>query len=248
MEKKKLLKSYLSLGTYNEFQDEILLLAKNRTSSYVCIANVHMFIEAYRDEAFNKILNEADITTPDGVPLTIGLRLLNKYKQERVAGMDLLPSLLQKAETKDLSVFFYGSTQDVLDKIKIKIGTEYPKLKLAGSISPPFRMLSDVEKEEIINTINQSGANLLFVALGCPKQEKWMAEHKNKVNACMIGVGGAFPVFAGMQKRAPVWMQKVSLEWFFRFCQEPGRLWKRYLVTNSLFMYLILRNYFNKGN
>jgi N-acetylglucosaminyldiphosphoundecaprenol N-acetyl-beta-D-mannosaminyltransferase len=243
MQKKKLLKSYISIGTYEAFQDEILLLARRRTSSYVCIANVHMFIEAYRDEAFNRVLNEAEIATPDGVPLIASLKLLTKYRQERVAGMDLLPSLLHEAEAKNLSVFFYGSTQDVLDKIKVKIEKEYPELKLAGFISPPFRVLSDPEKEEIVNKINQSEANLLFVALGCPKQEKWMAEHKNKVNACMIGVGGAFPVFAGMQKRAPVWMQKISLEWFFRFCQEPGRLWKRYLVTNSLFIYLILKSY-----
>lgn len=247
MEKKKLLKSYLTVGSYQKFVDEIISLGEKHISSYVCVANVHMFIEAYRDQSFNKILNEADITTPDGVPLIASLKFITGYKQVRVAGMDLFPSLLKESQTKKLSVFFYGSTQDVLDKVKLKVKKEFPTLTLAGFISPPFRVLNDQEKQDIINQINKSDAHLLFVALGCPKQEKWMAEHKSKIKACMLGVGGAFPVYAEVQKRASVWMQKASLEWFFRFCQEPGRLWKRYLVTNSLFIFLILK-YYLKGN
>ncbi len=115
---------------------------------------------------------------------------------------------------------------------------------VAGSWSPPFRPLTDTEKEDDIRRINDSGAHLVFVALGCPKQERWMAENKGKIHAVMLGVGGAFPVYAGLQRRAPEWMQKYALEWVFRLCQEPKRMWKRYLVTNTLFCILLAKELF----
>jgi N-acetylglucosaminyldiphosphoundecaprenol N-acetyl-beta-D-mannosaminyltransferase len=158
--------------------------------------------------------------------------------------MDLFPAVMKKADEKNLSVYFYGSTNEVLDSIIKKAQTEYKNLRIAGSYSPPFRTLNSEEKKQIIDTINNANPDFVFVALGCPKQERWMAEHKDKINACMIGVGGAFPVYAGIQKRAPKWMQSFSLEWMYRLCQEPGRLWKRYFYTNSLFLILITSYYF----
>ncbi|SKC18423.1 WecB/TagA/CpsF family glycosyltransferase [Dyadobacter psychrophilus] len=237
------LNSKISFGNYQSFIDRILDLAKKNISAYVCVMNVHMLVEAYFDNTFAKIVNDADIVTPDGMPLVFGLNGLYNINQERVAGMDLMQSLLIGAQRQKTSVYFYGSTNDVLETIIERCKEEYPKLKVAGLFSPPFRPLTKVEQDCIIEKINSSNAGIVLVALGCPKQEKWMATMKGNVNAVMIGLGGAFPVFAGTQSRAPLWMQKYSLEWLYRLFQEPRRLWKRYFVTNSIFVYLFLKEY-----
>jgi N-acetylglucosaminyldiphosphoundecaprenol N-acetyl-beta-D-mannosaminyltransferase len=203
-----------------------------------------MCIEAKRDKKFTEIVNNADLVTPDGMPLVWALKLLYGIKQERVSGMDLLPKLLNEAEKKDLKVFFYGGSENMLSKTKEYVSSHYPDLKYHNYLSPPFRELTLEEMEEHANIINDVAANLVFVALGCPKQEKWMAAMKEKVNACMVGIGGALPVMIGMQKRAPLWMQKFGLEWLFRLTQEPKRLFKRYLITNSLFLYYLFIEFF----
>lgn len=233
----------ISLSDYPDFVNQIIKLAISQLSSYVCVANVHMLVEAYQNQEFSQVVNEADIVTPDGVPLTWGLNLLHKIKQDRVAGMDLLPDLLEKAFEHNISTYFYGGTQEMLNKTKEYIKQFHPALKVAGMYSPPFRNLTLAEEEDIITNINSSGANLVFVALGCPKQEKWMASMKGKINACMVGIGGALPVLIGIQKRAPKWMQTIGLEWLYRLCQEPQRLFKRYAVTNSIFLYLLFKEF-----
>lgn len=242
MQKCKLLDINLTLGLYQTFIDRIVELAKNRVSSYVCIVNVHSCIEAYNDKAYAEVVNNADIATPDGMPLVKGLKWLYGIEQEKVSGPDLMPVLLKQAEEKNLNVFFYGSTDEVLQILKLKSEQLYPNLKIAGMISPPFRKLSNEEIQRDIDLINDSEANLVFVALGCPKQERWMAEMKGKINAVMIGVGGAFPMLAGIEKRAPLWMQKNMLEWLYRLMQDPKRLFKRYAITNSLFIYLLTKD------
>jgi N-acetylglucosaminyldiphosphoundecaprenol N-acetyl-beta-D-mannosaminyltransferase len=241
MQKRRLLNTLISIGKYNEFIEEIIRLSQQKKSSYVCVSNVHMLIEAYKDKAFEKIVNDADLATPDGMPLAIAIKFIYGLKQDRVAGMDIMPSILKEAESKSLSIYFYGSTNETLELIIAKAKKEYPDLKIAGHYAPPFRLLTEEEKLEIVNKINYSNPHFVMVALGCPKQEKWMADNKNKVNSCMLGVGGAFGVYAGVQKRAPLWMQNISLEWLFRFFQEPQRLWKRYLVTNSMFSLLMIK-------
>lgn len=240
MKRKKVLSINISTGKYRTFVDNIIDLSLKKKPSYVCVANVHMVIESHGNSDYAGIVNGADIITPDGMPLIKMLDYLYKIKQDRVAGMDIFPDLLSEAEKKKAAAFFYGSSQEVLDKIKDKICGEFPKLKIAGLHSPPFRELSESEENEIIKKINDSGASLIFVALGCPKQEIWMNRMMGKINGVMVGVGGAFPVFAGISKRAPLWMQKASLEWLYRLVREPGRLWKRYFVTNSKFLYLSL--------
>lgn len=241
MKKKKLISINLTLGLYKDFINEIIDLGKNRTSSYVCIANVHMCIEAYKDQSFAEMANNADVATPDGMPLVKGLKWLYGIEQEKVSGPDLMPLLLKEAASKELSVFFYGSTLEVLEKLRIICNERYPNLKIAGMVSPPFRKLSNEEIQNDIDLMNDSGANIIFVALGCPKQERWMAEMKGKINAIMIGVGGAFPMLAGIEQRAPLWMQKNMLEWLYRLIQDPKRLFKRYAVTNTLFIYLLTK-------
>lgn len=245
MNKEKLINFDITTGPYSGFVNEIITKAQTGQSSYVCVANVHMFIEAHEDARFSNIIHNAEIITPDGKPLSWALRMLNGIRQERVAGMDLFPALLKAAEASHISVYFYGGSEKTLDNLDAKIKTDFPSLKVAGAYSPPFRQLTPEENESVIASINQSGAQLVFVSLGCPKQEKWMYEMKGKVKAIMIGIGGAIPVYAGLQKRAPAWMQQNGLEWFFRFLQEPRRLFRRYAVTNSKFLWLVFKEYIN---
>jgi N-acetylglucosaminyldiphosphoundecaprenol N-acetyl-beta-D-mannosaminyltransferase len=242
---KKVVTLYLTQARYVFFVQRIVELAKVNQSSYICVANVHMTIEAYWDPKFAEAVNDADLVTPDGMPLAKAMRLLYGISQERVAGMDLLPDLLEEAEKKNLSLFFYGGTKEMLDKTQEYVQSNYPLLKSHEYFSPPFRNLNEEEESEIIQRINDFGANLVFVVLGCPKQEKWMASMKGRINSCMVGIGGALPVMIGMQKRAPRWMQKMSLEWLYRLAQEPRRLFKRYLMTNSLFLFLIVKQFFH---
>jgi N-acetylglucosaminyldiphosphoundecaprenol N-acetyl-beta-D-mannosaminyltransferase len=232
----------LSLGGYDDFLDNIVALARrDECSEYVCVANVHMLVEAHGNKAFAEMVNKAAIVTPDGVPLTWALKWLYGIEQERVAGMDLLPDLLLRASRHALPVYFYGGREDTLRETKRYVSEHFPAIPFVGTCCPPFRPPTDEETRKTIREINDSGARIVFVSLGCPKQERWMADMRGHVNAVMIGIGAALPVLTGMRKRAPKWMQKAGMEWFYRFMQEPGRLWKRYLVTNGIFIYLIVR-------
>lgn len=237
---KKVVSLKVTEGDYSSFITRVLKLGENRESSYVCVANVHMCIEAYDDDIFANIVNSADLVTPDGMPLAMAIQFLYRQKQDRVAGMDLLPDLLKEAEGNGMSCFIYGGSVKMLKQSENYIKQHYPNLK-CGYHSPPFRALTDVEKEHDIQRINNFGAQLVFVALGCPKQERWMAEMKGKINSCMLGIGGALPVMIGMQERAPKWMQKTSLEWLYRLLQEPKRLFKRYAYTNTKFLFLLMK-------
>lgn len=232
---------------YLNFVSHLIENALEKVSTYTCVANVHMCIEAYQHKDFAAIVNQADLVTPDGMPLVKALKWLYGINQDRVAGMDLLPDLLKESEAKNIKVFFYGGTEAMLANTKNYCAQQFPQLQIAGMISPPFRSLTKEEEQEYINTINASGAGFVFVALGCPKQEKWMASMKGKIQACMVGIGGALPVMIGMQKRAPVWMQKASLEWLYRLLQEPKRLFKRYAITNTLFIVLLFRQWVKQG-
>lgn len=236
--KVKLIKTWVSTAPYRGYLQGIEELAKARKSSYICFANVHMLMDAYQKPHFNHIVNNADIVAPDGRPLSLLMKSQYGIKQDRACGMDLFPDILKTAEANGLSIFFYGSTQKVLDTIVAKARQEFSALKIAGSYSPPFRPLSPEEDKEVVEMINTSGANLVFVSLGCPKQEKWMYEHKGRINACMLGLGQAFLTYAGLEKRLPKWARDLSLEWLYRLYLEPKRLWRRYLLGNSKFMYL----------
>jgi len=239
MKKFKVIESFINSGTYQEMVKEIALAGIH---SYVCVANVHMTIEAYKDETFRDVVNGANITTPDGMPLAKAMRYLYGIRQDRVAGMDLISDLMEYCGNNGKKIFLYGSTDEILEKIKTKAKKTYPSLQIE-SYSPPFRNITDKEEESIVNMINNFEPDFVFVALGCPKQEKWMAEHQNKINSCMIGLGGAFEVYAEVKDRAPKWMQKLSLEWLYRLIQDPKRLWRRYLVTNTLFIALFSKQW-----
>ena len=243
MEKRSVFDLRIDTGSYQQFLEEIFVLASKKISSYVCFANVHMVMEAHRDPSLRNLLNAASLVAPDGKPLSVFLNLAEGLKQDRVCGMDMFPDILGMAEARGKSVYFYGTTPQLLEKITAKARREFPALKIAGHYSPPFRDLSELEKAEIAKLITEAQPDLVFVSLGCPKQEKWMAANKDKINACFLGLGQAFKVYAGEEKRLPEWMRDLSLEWAYRLFLEPRRLWKRYLYTNSLFLFLSARHF-----
>lgn len=211
--------------------------AAGRQSRYVCICNVHSVVTAHQDTSFAEVLSQADMTTPDGAPVAWLMRRLGVRGQERINGPDLMWRYCAGAAKRHESIYLYGSQLATLDTLQYKLLTQFPGLKIAGAYSPPFRPLTLEEDAAVVESINNSGAGTVWVSLGCPKQEKWMAEHKGRINAVMIGVGAAFDYHAGTIKRAPLWMQRSGLEWLHRLCSEPRRLWKRYLVTNTLFVF-----------
>ncbi|GHN02638.1 hypothetical protein WSM22_41270 [Cytophagales bacterium WSM2-2] len=200
-----------------------------------------MVIESYRNRSFRELINRANIVAPDGRPLSIFLRLFEGVKQDRVCGMDIMADILKEAEKSQKSVYFYGTTEELLKVIIKKTKIEFPTLNIAGYHSPPFKALSMNEDKIITEKIRGTHPDLVFVSLGCPKQERWMAEHKTKLNACLLGLGQAFKVYAGQERRLPKWMRNLSLEWAYRLYLEPGRLWKRYAYTNFYFLFLVAR-------
>lgn len=227
---------------------QICAWGEKRESRYICICNVHSVVTAQRDFEFRTILNNADMATADGAPIAwVISHLQKKVKQERINGPDLMWRYLARAEQLQQRPFFYGGNENTLQKLIGAIQVSFPKLQIAGAYSPPFRPLSSEEDQDNVDMINQSGAHLVFVGLGCPKQERWMAAHRGNIQAVMVGVGAAFDYQAGTVKRAPLSWQKHGFEWLYRLLMEPRRLFRRYMVTNSLFVIeitkqLILKN------
>jgi len=214
--------------------------ARDSQKRYVCAANVHMLMEAWDAPEFRDVVNAADLVTPDGMPLVWMLRLKGRRRQQRVYGPTLMLHVLEMAAKEDIPVGFYGGGSDVLDELVKRMRARCPGLNVAYVFSPPFRDLNPDEDLVVISNIQKSSAKILFVGLGCPKQEKWMAAHRDRIPAVMLGVGAAFDFHAGVIRQAPTWMQRVGLEWLYRFSQEPGRLWRRYLYYNPRFVLLAI--------
>jgi len=205
-----------------------------------------MTMIAYDHPSFRKIINNADIVTPDGMPLVWVLRLKGYKDQERVYGPILTQKLLTSLEKKGTCIGFFGSSPIVLEKLENSVRQKHPNINIVYSYSPPFRELTTLENEAIIDDINQSDVGVLFVGLGCPKQEIWMHAHKDRVKAVMLGVGAAFDFIAGVKPQAPNWIQKIGMEWFYRLISEPKRLWKRYIFYNPRFIIALLSELIKK--
>ncbi|MEI6947677.1 WecB/TagA/CpsF family glycosyltransferase [Paraflavisolibacter sp. H34] len=238
-ERLNILGLHISRISYAGALEQVAAWGRSHTPSYVCFANVHMTIEGHKDPEFARQVNGASLVVADGFPLAKACRLLYGQVQERIDGMGFLPRLIAFLNTGGYRIFLYGGSPKVLAALEQVIRRHYPRVEIAGAVSPPFRDLSSAEQEDYIRQINESGAHVVFVALGCPKQERWMHRHHGRIKAVLLGVGGAFSVMAGLQKRAPQWMQEAGLEWVFRLAQEPRRLFKRYFVTNLLFVWLL---------
>lgn len=237
------LEAFIDALSWDEAITQIAQWGAMHSSRYVCICNVHSVVTTTSDVEFKIAVNNADMATPDGAPIAWALRQLGYPSQERINGPDLMMKYLAEAERIGQSVFFHGSTDATLARLCVALRGQFPRLRIAGTHSPPFRPLSREEDEAIVDMINQSGANVVFVGLGCPKQEKWMADHRGRINAVMIGVGAAFDYHAGVIKRAPLWWQRNGLEWLYRLGSEPRRLFRRYMVTNTLFVIGFLRQF-----
>ena len=224
--------------SYEDATRQIISWARSSQSRYVCVAAVSNVMEAHDDAGFMQVMNQADLVTPDGMPLVWGLRWLGVDGATRVYGPDLTPSILEAAEREGVAVGFYGGAPDVLDALVAEVGRRFPGLQIAYGYSPPYRELTSQEDGQIVEAIDASGAKVLFVGLGCPRQETWMASHRLRVPAVMVGVGAAFDFLAGAKRQAPLPMQKMGLEWLFRLATEPKRLSKRYLRQNPRFAVL----------
>lgn len=231
----KVLGAQIDALSWEAAMDRLLGWAHARESRYVTICNVHVVVSASRDAGYREVINGADMATPDGAPVAWMLRRQGFVDQPRISGPDLMWALCERAANEALPVYCYGSTDATLALLKARLQAAFPELKVRME-SPPFRALTPEEDAATVACINASGAGIVFVGLGCPKQERWMAEHRGRVNAVMIGVGAAFDFHAGTVQRAPAWMRDNGLEWLHRLASEPGRLWKRYLVTNTLFI------------
>jgi len=233
-----ILGSRIDATSYSDACDRIQTWATVGQSCYVIAANVHVVMTAYWQRSFQQVVNGAALVTPDGMPLVLGLRGLGIAGQTRVYGPDLMLALCDRAAQVGLPIYLYGGTPELLEKLQIKLLTQFPNLQIAGSHAPPFRPQTPEEEQQDCDRIQASQARLVFVALGCPKQEAWMARQQGNLAAVMIGVGAAFNFHSGQVSQAPRWMMRLSLEWLYRLAVEPRRLWRRYLINNPAFLIL----------
>ena len=223
--------------------DEIASWVERGESHYVCVTGVHGVMESQRDPELKRIHNESGLTTPDGMPMVWAGHRAGAPWMTRVYGPDLMLELAERAAAEGWRSFFYGGKDGVPDRLVARLQERYPGFMSVGTHSPPFRALTDEEDAAIVERINASGADLVWVGLSTPKQERWMAAHVGRIEAAaLLGVGAAFDIHAGTLPQAPAWMQARGLEWSYRLIREPRRLWRRYLSNNPRFALAILRS------
>jgi len=227
--------------SYRDATAQVLRWAGDGGSRAVAVATVNNVMEAHDDPSYLEVMNAADLVTPDGMPLVWGLRRLGVASATRVYGPDLTPLVLAAAADAGVEVGFYGSSPEVLSALLDRVRADHPSLEVVYAISPPFGDLSPEEDAAIVDAINASGCRILFVGLGCPRQERWIVDHRGRVGAVMLGVGAAFDFLAGTKRQAPAVLQRAGLEWLFRLGTEPRRLWRRYLRHNPRFVVLFGR-------
>jgi N-acetylglucosaminyldiphosphoundecaprenol N-acetyl-beta-D-mannosaminyltransferase len=217
-------------------ESQIRSWCEDTKARYMCISTVHMVMETHDNRDFRAVVNSADLVGADGMPIIWISRLMGLTNQERVFAPDLLIRLCELASHEGIPVGFYGSTRKVIASIVRNVTLRFPSLKVAFKYSPPFRPMTAEEAADTVDRINQSGVRILFVGLGCPRQERWMNDHRSLLHCVMIGVGWAFDVVAGHSKTAPVWIQKSGMEWFYRLVLNPKKLWRRHLKNNPRFL------------
>jgi len=226
--------------TMNDALAQISQWIETAQRRYVSVCTVHTVMECYTQPQMRAAVNGAGMATPDGMPLVFLGKLSGKTAVERVYGPDLMLALCQLSAERGYRHYFYGGAAGVPERLAQRLQELYPGLQVAGGYSPPFRPLSSEEEAHMIEQINGSGADIVWVGLGTPKQDLWMARYRQQLTApVLLGVGAAFDFHTGQVRQAPRWMQRVSLEWFFRLMMEPRRLWRRYLVYNPWFLWLV---------
>ena len=240
LERARVVKAPVTVGDMDSVSEEILAAARNGRKGYVCVANVHMVTAARRDRRLMDVMERALAVTSDGMPLVWHLRRRGYGSARRVAGPDLMLRLCERASGEGIPIYFYGASDGVLEALKTALVERFPGLAVAGMQAPPEIAERPAFDPDTVARIQASGARLVFVGLGCPKQEFWMAAQTPRLASVLVGVGAAFDFLSGEKRRAPLWMQRRDLEWLFRLATEPGRLWHRYLITNSLFLYYLV--------
>lgn len=225
---------------YDEAVAVIIRAARKGVSGTVDLMSAHGLVAGARDAKFREVLNSFSIVASDGQPVRWALNLFHKTDlKDRVYGPELTIRLCKAAAEQGVPIYLYGSSPEVIEKLQANLRDKFPAIKIVGAESPPFRPLTKEEDDAVIKRINDSGAGIVFIGTGCPKQEIFAYEHRDSIKGMQLCVGAAFDFHAGEKKTAPNWMQKRGLEWLFRLTQEPGRLWKRYLVTNTMFSLLV---------
>lgn len=241
-EKRDLFGVSVSVTHYDQVVDALIGAAKRGESALADFMPVHGLVTAATDATWRKQINDFDIVAPDGQPVRWALnRFHHAGLADRVYGPELTRRICAAAAREDVSIYLYGSTQPVIDKLHVELPRLCPGLVIAGSESPPFRPLTDEEDAAMVQRVNASGAGLLLLGIGCPRQEQFAWAHRDRIKAVQLCVGAAFDFHAGVKPMAPKWMQDRGLEWLFRLASEPRRLAKRYFVTNTLFSLFVLR-------
>ncbi len=227
----------VNTGRLEEAAEYITGERKNLKGSYVCFSNVHTTVMAFKNGEYRKALEGAGFVFADGKPVAGEQKKKGFADAQRIAGPDFMKEIFERSRDGSVSHYFYGSSRETLDRLRENLQRTYPGMDIRGMYSPPFRKLTKEETDHDIEMINASGADMVWIGLGAPKQELFMYGTKGRVNALMLGVGAGFSFHAGTKKRAPLWMQKLGLEWLFRLLSDPKRLFKRYLVTNTQFLW-----------
>ncbi len=235
-----LLNMRVDATTYENASRRVISWAREGRSAYVCVATVHMIMEAFDSAAFRQVVNGSDLVTPDGRPLVWALKSLGVRSASQVRGTDLTTHVAERAARENVPIGMYGGTPELLEVFGNVLKTRYPNIRVVCQIAPPFRPLTSEEDKAVTDEIVASGTRILFVGIGCPKQENWMAEHVGRIPAVMLGVGAAFDFHTGQVRQAPRWMQAAGLEWVFRLLMDPRRLWKRYAKHNPRFVWFFL--------
>lgn len=207
------------------------------SGDYICVSNVHTTVTAYEDQEYCKVQNGGILAIPDGGPLSSVGQKSGFKNMKRTTGPSLMGEIFKISAAKGYRHYFYGSTDETLEKLYSVLEETYPGIQIAGMYSPPFRPMTEEEDKAIVERINETKPDFIWVGLGAPKQEKWMAAHQGRVNGLMVGVGAGFDYHAGNIERAPEWMQKSNLEWVYRLLQDPRRLFGRYWHTNTKFIW-----------
>lgn len=210
---------------------------KELSGDYMCVSNVHTTVTSYNNSDYCAIQNGGIMAIPDGGPLASVGRKRGFNEMNRTTGPSYMEEIFEVSAEKKYRHYFYGSTEKTLEILQEKLAKKYPGIQIVGMYSPPFRTTSKEEDTDIVKQINETTPDFIWVGLGAPKQEKWMAEHQGKLNGFMVGVGAGFDFFAGNINRAPQWMQERNLEWMYRLLQDPKRLFKRYMITNTKFIW-----------
>jgi N-acetylglucosaminyldiphosphoundecaprenol N-acetyl-beta-D-mannosaminyltransferase len=233
----------ISLVDLQAAAQKIIGWAAAGQSHYVCVRDVHGVMQAQEDPALLAIHQNAGMITPDGMPLVWLARRWGDQRVARTAGFDLLSAVCDRSREHGLRHFFYGGREGVAERLAEKLRADYPGLQVVGTYTPPFRPLSEDEDRVVIDEINVSGADIVWVGLSTPKQEYWMRDHVGRIEgATLVGIGAAYDFHVGDVKRAPPWMRDNGFEWLHRLVSEPRRLWRRYLVMAPKFVFLVLRS------